>query len=123
VKYWITAAAVSAALSMTLALAEDFKTDDAKEANRSNAAAPTPSASTAQQPNKDDTVRVGIEYSSPEECADDTRHAAPVEGLSRKEEKEELAKLPAGGRCEVELYADAAAAADPKRLTDLQLEG
>ena len=101
--------AIVASLFVSLALADDVKTKDG---------AATPSASSAQQPNRDVTiVRVGLEYYSPEEIADDERHAARVEGFSAKEKKEALAKIPTGGICDVELYADSVEAADPKRLT------
>jgi hypothetical protein len=117
VNYRQPALAIVASLFVSLALADDIKTKDGKEANRSDAAGPNSSASNAQQPNRDDTVRVGLEYYSPEEQAADTRHAAKQEEFSPKEEKAALAKIPAGGTCDVELYADSLEAADPKRLT------
>jgi hypothetical protein len=97
------ALAIVASLFVSLALADDVKTKDSGEANRSDAAGPNPSASNAQQPHGDDTVRVGLEYYSPEEQAFDTRHTAKQEEFSPKEEKAELAKIPAGGTCDVEL--------------------
>lgn len=48
--------AILAGLSASLAFAEDFKTNGGKEANRSDAPVPRPSASNAEQPNRDDTV-------------------------------------------------------------------
>jgi len=117
VKSWQTALAIFAALATSVTLAEDVKTNDGKGANLTDTAVPSPSASSAQQPNREDTVRVGLEYYSPEEQAADTRKSAQVEGFSSKEKKEALAKIPAGGTCAVELYADAFEAADPKRLT------
>jgi hypothetical protein len=65
--------AILAGLSASLAFAEDFKTNGGKEANRSDAPVPRPSASNAEQPNRDDTVRVGLEYYSPEEQAADIK--------------------------------------------------
>ena len=119
--YWHTTFAILAVVA-SIALAEESKTSDGKETNRAKAVTSNTSATNAQQPNWDLIVRIGLEYYSPEEIADDERHGARKEGSSATELEEAIAKIPAGGICDMELYADSVEAANPKRLTYVILD-
>ena len=62
-------------------------------------------------------VHAEIDYSSPEKLAADANTRAQGLALSPEEEKERLAKIPAGGICVIKLWATTDSGADPKRLS------
>jgi len=91
------------------------------ELNRSNDAVPktpaTTPASNAGQSNGSDSVRVGLKYYSPNQLTADARKAAHEKAFSPEEEKQALAKVPAGGTCVVQLYGVVLGYANPERLS------